>query len=69
VTALVVTLGGRGRRSTRGGCCVEVPAVAPQALVDPTGCGDAYRAGLLYGITEGMDWFSAGCGWHPCWGR
>jgi adenosine kinase len=33
-----------------------VPAVEPAALVDPTGCGDAYRAGLLYGIASGFDW-------------
>jgi adenosine kinase len=30
------------------------------ALEDPTGCGDAYRAGLLYGIEHGMDWEQTG---------
>jgi adenosine kinase len=29
-------------------------------VVDPTGCGDAYRAGLLYGIAHGWDWPSTG---------
>ena len=29
-------------------------------LADPTGCGDAYRAGLLYGLQRGMDWASTG---------
>jgi adenosine kinase len=34
--------------------------VKPVALVDPTGCGDAYRAGLLYGIANGWDWERTG---------
>ena len=34
--------------------------VAPQAVVDPTGCGDAFRAGLLYGIANGWDWERTG---------
>jgi adenosine kinase len=29
-------------------------------VIDPTGCGDAYRAGLLYGIARGMDWQMTG---------
>jgi adenosine kinase len=33
----------------------EVPAVKADAIVDPTGCGDAYRAGLLHGIVNGWD--------------
>jgi len=32
----------------------------PREVIDPTGCGDAYRAGLLYGITQGMDWEVSG---------
>ena len=39
---------------------IEIPSVKPEKLVDPTGCGDAYRAGLLYGITHEMDWRSTG---------
>ncbi|NBT05975.1 MAG: carbohydrate kinase family protein [Betaproteobacteria bacterium] len=38
----------------------EIPAVAPTAVVDPTGCGDAYRAGLLYGMVNGLDWDTTG---------
>jgi adenosine kinase len=60
VRALVVTFGGRGSQIHAGGALFEIPAVAPRALVDPTGCGDAYRAGLLYGITKGLDWDTAG---------
>jgi adenosine kinase len=39
---------------------LTIPAVAPAALVDPTGCGDAYRAGLLYGIGQRWDWEKTG---------
>lgn len=60
VRALVVTLGGEGSRVHTPGGVLEIPPVAPRALVDPTGCGDAYRAGLLHGITEGMDWDTTG---------
>ena len=34
----------------------RVPAAAADAIVDPTGCGDAYRGGLLYGLSQGWDW-------------
>jgi adenosine kinase len=37
-----------------------VPSVPAEAVVDPTGCGDAYRAGLLYGMAHGWDWPSIG---------
>jgi adenosine kinase len=60
VQALVVTRGANGSTIyTRGGEIV-IPSVAPQEVVDPTGCGDAYRAGLLYGIAHGMDWPTTG---------
>jgi len=54
--ALVVTLGGQGSVIYAGGKRMEVPCVEVDKVVDPTGCGDAYRAGLLYGIAQGMDW-------------
>ncbi len=54
VDGLVVTRGGEGSRLYAGGERIEVPCVEADALVDPTGCGDAYRAGLLYGIANGM---------------
>ena len=39
---------------------IEIPAVKPDEVLDPTGCGDAYRAGLLFGITRGMSWEDTG---------
>lgn len=60
VKALVVTLGGQGSQIHADGRVIDIPPVAPRAVVDPTGCGDAYRAGLLHGITEGMDWETTG---------
>ena len=60
VQALIVTLGGKGSQIHAGGRIHEIPSVAPRAVVDPTGCGDAYRAGLLYGLVEGMDWETTG---------
>jgi adenosine kinase len=60
VDALIVTLGGDGSRIYTDGHVLDIPTVAPVALVDPTGCGDAYRAGLLYGIAHGWDWQRTG---------
>ncbi|HEY7743928.1 MAG TPA: carbohydrate kinase family protein [Burkholderiales bacterium] len=56
VKALVVTLGARGSLVMTGGRRLEIPPVAAERVVDPTGCGDAYRAGLLHGIAAGLDW-------------
>ena len=58
--ALVVTRGGEGSDIYAGGEHHRIPAVKAEDIVDPTGCGDAYRAGLLYGITEGFDWPTTG---------
>jgi adenosine kinase len=60
VKALVYTLGANGSVVVAGGERHEIPPVAARAVVDPTGCGDAYRAGLLYGIAHGWDWPSIG---------
>jgi adenosine kinase len=60
VEALVVTLGAEGSRIHVGGATIHVPPVRPGALVDPTGCGDAHRAALLYGIAQGWDWQKTG---------
>jgi adenosine kinase len=60
VDALIVTRGGEGSEIHVDGSVVEVPAVRPVSLVDPTGCGDAYRAGLLYGMAHGWDWEKTG---------
>lgn len=58
--ALVVTRGAEGSHIYTGGRRVDIPCVAAKDVVDPTGCGDAYRAGLLYGIAEGWDWEKTG---------
>lgn len=53
--AVFVTRGGEGSRIyTRDGV-IDIPPGKAENVVDPTGCGDAYRAGLLYGIMNGMD--------------
>ncbi|MGE3161429.1 MAG: carbohydrate kinase family protein [Burkholderiales bacterium] len=56
VRALVVTLGAQGSRIYAGDMQHEIPAAPAERVLDPTGCGDAYRAGLLYGIAAGWDW-------------
>jgi adenosine kinase len=56
VEAMVVTLGGDGSRVLVDGDSIEIPAAKVGEVVDPTGCGDAYRAGLLYGLSRGLDW-------------
>ncbi|MDR1709169.1 MAG: PfkB family carbohydrate kinase, partial [Candidatus Accumulibacter sp.] len=58
--ALIVTRGAEGSRIRAGGRWIEIPCVQAEAEVDPTGCGDAYRAGLLYGIARRWDWQRAG---------
>ncbi|WP_153147487.1 carbohydrate kinase family protein [Dechloromonas sp. H13] len=60
VQALIVTRGGEGSTIFAGGQRIDIPCVAAEQLVDPTGCGDAYRAGLLYGIANGLDWSTTG---------
>jgi adenosine kinase len=60
VDALVVTQGAQGSTIHAKGHAYRIPAVRPTVEVDPTGCGDAYRAGLLHGIAEGWDWQRTG---------
>ncbi len=60
VEALIVTLGGEGSHIYTKEHRIEVPAAKPAQLADPTGCGDAYRAGLLYGLMNDMDWETTG---------
>ncbi|CAB1370662.1 carbohydrate kinase family protein [Denitratisoma oestradiolicum] len=60
VQALIVTLGGEGSHIYADGQRHEIPSVKPDSVVDPTGCGDAYRAGLLYGIAQGWNWGKTG---------
>jgi adenosine kinase len=60
VDALVVTRGGEGSQIFTDGACIEVPTAKVSAITDPTGCGDAYRGGLLYGLMNGLDWETTG---------
>jgi adenosine kinase len=60
VEALIITLGGKGSKIYTKGECITIPAAKPIALLDPTGCGDAYRAGLLYGLMNELDWETTG---------
>jgi len=58
--ALIVTRGEKGSEIYTGGQRIDIPAVEAEAVLDPTGCGDAYRAGLLFGITQGWKWETTG---------
>jgi len=60
VDALIVTLGAKGSVIHTRGKTHEIPTVKPKAVADPTGCGDAYRAGLLYGLLNDLDWETTG---------
>ncbi len=57
---VVVTRGAEGSWIRRGGERLEIPAVKPAEVVDPTGCGDAYRSGLLFGLARGVSLEIAG---------
>ncbi len=59
--AVVVTHGGDGAMLYAGGTETKIAPVAVKDVVDPTGCGDAHRAGLLYGLTQNWDLFDACC--------
>jgi adenosine kinase len=60
VEALIVTRGGEGSViHTRQGE-IRIPCAKAAAVVDPTGCGDAYRAGLIHGLLHGYDWETTG---------
>jgi adenosine kinase len=60
VDAVIVTRGGEGSQILTREKRYEIPVAPAKALVDPTGCGDAYRAGLLYGLMNEMDWETTG---------
>jgi adenosine kinase len=60
VSALVVTRGEQGAEIYTGGDKIDIPVVKVDQVVDPTGCGDAFRAGMLFGLTRGMDWATIG---------
>ncbi|HMA98015.1 MAG TPA: PfkB family carbohydrate kinase, partial [Wenzhouxiangella sp.] len=52
---LIVTHGGQGSQLVTRDRRETIPAVSPEAVRDPTGCGDAYRAGLLFGLERDWD--------------
>jgi adenosine kinase len=58
--AFIITLGAQGSQIYAGGKTIEIPTPEPAEVLDPTGCGDAYRAGLLHGIQQGWDWDTTG---------
>ncbi|MCW8848199.1 MAG: carbohydrate kinase family protein [Sedimenticola sp.] len=60
VDAVVITRGGEGSLIYTGNKVLEIPAAPVANVIDPTGCGDAYRAGLLYGLMNDMDWETTG---------
>ncbi len=60
VKALIVTRGGKGSEIHAEGKVIHIPVAPARHVVDPTGCGDAYRAGLLFGIEQGFDWETTG---------
>lgn len=60
VSALIVTRGEQGAEIFTDGNRIDIPCVQAERVLDPTGCGDAFRAGLLYGLTNGMDWSTTG---------
>jgi adenosine kinase len=60
VQALIVTRGAQGSSVYAGNRRLDIPIAQPERLLDPTGCGDAYRAGLLFGLARGYDWETTG---------
>jgi adenosine kinase len=60
VRALIVTRGAEGSWIFADGQRLEIPVAPAASIADPTGCGDAYRAGLLFGLQRGLDWASTG---------
>jgi adenosine kinase len=60
VAALIVTRGAAGSSVYTRTAELAIPAAPVSQVVDPTGCGDAYRAGLIHGLLRGLDWPTTG---------
>jgi adenosine kinase len=60
VEGLIVTLGGEGSHIYTDKQRIDIPAAPVSEIKDPTGCGDAYRGGLLFGLMNGLDWETVG---------
>jgi adenosine kinase len=57
---IIVTLGGKGAEIRRKDGIVRIPTAKPKTVSDPTGVGDAFRSGLLKGMSLGFSWETAG---------
>lgn len=57
---LIITRGEKGSTIFTGDARIEIPAVPPRRLADPTGVGDAYRAGVIKGMLHGAPWQTTG---------
>jgi adenosine kinase len=60
VEALIITRGAEGSQIYTDGKRIDIPCAKAEKVADPTGCGDAYRAGLIHGIMHGKDWETTG---------
>ncbi|MBT3062513.1 MAG: carbohydrate kinase family protein [gamma proteobacterium symbiont of Ctena orbiculata] len=60
VEAIILTRGGEGSEIITRDKVYAIPTAPVKAVVDPTGCGDAYRAGILYGLMNDIDWETTG---------
>ncbi|MCY4281554.1 MAG: carbohydrate kinase family protein [Gammaproteobacteria bacterium] len=60
VDSLIITRGGSGSVIHTGAGQIDIPPAHSEHAIDPTGCGDAYRAGLIYGLLQGLDWETTG---------
>jgi adenosine kinase len=60
VDALIITRGSEGSYIYTNDKRLDIPCAKANQLTDPTGCGDAYRAGLIHGILNGKDWETTG---------
>ena len=60
VEALIVTRGGKGAEIFSNGDTLHIPSIKVKEINDPTGCGDAFRSGLLFGLERNLDWRTTG---------
>ena len=60
VKAFIITRGSKGAEIYTDGQRIDIPVAPIGKALDPTGCGDAFRAGLLYGVKHNLDWSAAG---------
>jgi adenosine kinase len=60
VPTTIITRGEKGSTVFDGDTVHDVPSVPPRKLVEPTGVGDAYRAGIILGMVRGYSWATAG---------